>query len=130
MKLYRVENLRTKNGMWYKEGGEISNVGEVIEFTNFDLPMEYNPYLADNNFQSAAFNLSDIRFWFAERDLARLMPLGYGLYELDVNRCEEYRQPGTDISHAIFKESDVVSRKRLVIGYCRYNYPPLPPRVP
>lgn len=115
MKLFRVENLITGKGLWYKNSGQLSYVGEAIDFSNKNLPMDFNPYVADNRFLSAAVERNDLSYWFSRKDMENLFILGYKLNEIEVSKYEMYRQPETDVTHAIFKEEDVISRISLEI---------------
>lgn len=89
--LYRIENLRTGAGMWYREDGTFDPfIYRLTEGASKSLPMEFDERYHDGgvNWQSATSSKSDLRLWFSARDALELAQNGYQLYEL---QAREYK---------------------------------------
>lgn len=87
MIIYRIENQKTNNGMWYDEHGNYApRILNLTEGIYRDLPMHYN---ADHRkdgkkWSSAGRSVAEMNLWFSPRDAYELMQDGYGLYEFEV----------------------------------------------
>lgn len=97
--IYRVENPRTMQGLWYDRYGRFN--GFIRQFGDalcHDLPMPADPAfkLGSRDWFSGCDNLPDMANWFSLADLKRLHGLGYDLYRFEV---PNYR---TANGHALF----------------------------
>lgn len=81
---YRVENTKTKNGLWYDIYGRftgIINKDKFKELQNNNLPMPYNSEIV--NYLSVAESLDDLKRWFNDNDMEILKPYGYVISEYE-----------------------------------------------
>lgn len=116
MKLYRVENRETNAGLWYALNQDKSDVAATLDLSGKDLPMGFNPEIAQSKWRSAAETLGQLGFWFSHEDLQKLIPLGYKLYEIHadvwkMNETKWYKHPlflDTHVSDSIVLDIDLL----------------------
>lgn len=115
MILYRVENLITNRGLWYNTSDQSdSNLVQELNLTNKLLPMVRTDIISVDHWKSAAESIDQLKYWFTREDLDKLTPLGFNLYEIEVDITKQHT---TDMySHPLFQEIGVKSRKILDIG--------------
>lgn len=115
MRLFRVETLDADEGLWYKRKDQSSSgVIHRLELTNKDLPMEFDPDVALNEWRSAAESIEQLKFWFTHADLLKLIPLGFGLYEIEANIVKQHTTEW--YSHPLFQDKGVEWRRSLDIN--------------
>lgn len=115
MKLYRVENLIHNNGLWYNvSDGTDSGIVHDLNLSSHTLPMDYDETVALDKWRSAAEDLDQLKYWFTHKDLQKLIPLGFNLYEID---ADIFKLHTTEwYSHPLFQEIGVKGRKLLDIS--------------
>jgi hypothetical protein len=120
MKLYRVENPTSQDGLWYRgNNAQPSNVVHQLELSGRVLPMDFDQSIAQGDWRSAAESIELLKFWFTLEDLAKLQPLGYGLYEISP---ENVRVHSTEMyTHHLYQHDGTIYRK-LDIGILSPDY--------
>ena len=115
MKLYRVENIHTLEGLWFngKTGAE-ERLVDALDLSNKMLPMPSTPVIGRADLISAAESLEQLKFWFNYTDLVKLEQRGFELAEYDVLGHVINATPW--YSHPLFNREDVVSRLVLNIN--------------
>lgn len=87
--IYRIENPKTKCGMWYNERGEYEPfINTLTEGISKSLPMPFDSKFREDNIKwfSGCESLVQLGEWFSEKDIEELMESGYRLYELNVSQ--------------------------------------------
>lgn len=123
MKLYRVENRESNAGLWYSLNQESSHMAADLNLSGKNLPMEFNPEIANSKWRSAAETLAQLGFWFTHEDLQKLIPLGYKLYEIHtdvwkMHETEWYKHPlflDTHVSDSIVLDIDLLLPKSMKV---------------
>lgn len=114
MLLFRVENLRTGEGLWYdRNTGENTRLVDALNLTNKNLPMEVDHSVALAEYLSAAESLDQLKFWFTHDDLRKLAERGFELSEYTVQRVHQHVTPL--YTHPMFHMSWVTQRQPLSI---------------
>lgn len=111
--LYRVENLTSRQGLWYKGDGSFNpHILTLTDGRSKNLPMEFNPEfkIMGLNWYSACDNLEDMEKWFSFQDIVELSKQGYTLNAVEVS---QYRNV---CGHAAFAEEYVIGRDQLDIN--------------
>lgn len=106
--IYRVENPRTMQGLWYRGDGTFNpHILTLSDGKCRDLPMGFDPTFKTSGLDwfSACDNLDDMQNWFSLADLKELSQQGYGLYRFEVSRL--IRVPG----HVAFTREHVMCSK-------------------
>lgn len=109
MKLYRVENIHTLEGLWFSgKTGLEQRLVDALDLSNKTLPMPPTPVIGRAELFSAAESLEQLKFWFNYSDLQKLEQRGFELAEYDVSSILMNTTPW--YTHPLFNKQDVLSR--------------------
>jgi hypothetical protein len=106
MKLLRVENPDTMQGLWYRGDSTFNPIITTLGGAKCaNLPMEFDPAFKVDGLDwfSACDSANDMSNWFSVDDLRKLSARGYRLFEFQVER---YR---TVNGHAAFARQHVIT---------------------
>lgn len=90
--IYRIENQKTNNGMWYKSNGEYAPfILNLTEGISKHLPMGFNPEHKEGGMDwcSAGISKEQMNLWFSARDALELYQSGYRLFEFEVENFKK-----------------------------------------
>lgn len=90
MKAYRVENQKTRRGIWRDFDGHVSPVFRSLTHGKCkDIPMEDNCLYRMGGYQwFAATDTPDkLKAWFSAVDVFELIKYGYAIYEFEIPIC-------------------------------------------
>lgn len=87
MKVYRVENPRTQEGLWRRFDGTVSPIFSSLTVGKCrNMPMEDSDFYRFGGKQwfAATDTKEKLKAWFDVLDVIELEKLGFGVYEFDV----------------------------------------------
>lgn len=86
MKIYRIENIETLHGMWYRDDGTYDPfIFKLTEGKSRNLPMGFHEKYSKGGMQwiSGCGSKDMMQHWFSNKDAVELFQCGYRLYEMD-----------------------------------------------
>ena len=91
--IYRIENQKTMNGMWYSKDGSFKpTIHELCPNSIAkDFPMEHcDDHKKDSkDWYSAGKSKENMHYWFSKEDAINLINNGFSLFEFKVNEWFE-----------------------------------------
>ncbi len=108
--IYRIENPKTHNGMWYDKDGNLAPfIFNLTEGISKHLPMSYNAdhYLDGFVWNSAGRSKEQMHQWFSAMDAFELLNNGYKLYEFDVVMYQQKEHEVLFTREGIIKSTEI-----------------------
>lgn len=105
LKIFRLENPITQNGMWYNQNGELDPfITNLTEGISSHLPMEPHERYGNlgRRWFSGCVSTDSIRSWFSDLDARELFENGYRLYQF------------TSTEHSIEEHQVIFTREGLI----------------
>lgn len=110
MKAYRVENQKTKHGIWRNFDGTINPIfNKLSDGLARNLQMEDNDFYRFNNKKcfSACDKKEKLTNWFSKQDVIEMIQMGYKVYEFEITDC----RPVNDFEIVFTRESILIQRE-------------------
>ncbi|PLS19205.1 hypothetical protein CVD28_02000 [Bacillus sp. M6-12] len=110
MKIYRIENENTMNGMWYDINGNYNPfIVNLSEGKSKHLPMDFDDRYSNGGLKwfSGCHSKELMRHWFSDLDAFELHENGYKLFEFESEQfiVEEHQ--------ILFTREGIVSKKEI-----------------
>ena len=85
---YRVNHIRTQQGLWYSEKGEFTGlIHDKFDFCqNTSLRMDYDPEIVE--YVSVVESLDQLYAWFSKEDIVKLQTHGWYIHQY---RSDDYK---------------------------------------
>jgi len=91
MKLYRVENKATTNGMWTDKFDGKLVLEHLSDKRLAEMPMPYDSIhnTDGKDWKTAVGNMADMSYWFSKQDVEEMMGYGFVMVEFDSDETIE-----------------------------------------
>lgn len=112
MKIYRIENEKTFNGMWYRKDGEFDPfIFKLTDGISKNLPMDFEERYSEGGMRwiSAGGSVDQMKYWFSNLDAFELINNGYSLLELEV---EQFKPEEHQV---LFTRESIVNKREIPI---------------